>query len=535
MILVDVTAWFLFIYLTFFVVYRFVILFNSSRGRFIDVEKRENDPGYFRKFTVLIYSHNNSSKVKALVEAFSRQTYDSEKFSLNVILDNCDYDNIKLLEIFGGARLWRINTDVKPIGKNKAFTWLLNRIRATENTNVFVFMDAECIIKTDFLEKINANATENLVIAGETIKRKKFFLNKLVNLKNKIENRVMRHGRYYSSLGNIIDTDVLVVEQDILEKVDFRTTDYGFEEYEYALRLAHYNIPVVYSSDIIVHKNEKETLKSIATKVYKDRYKAFRTFLNNYRLLFSNASLPLREMIVSLTYPSGLVFVFWNIILVYTVITYTNISFTRIISLNTLLLLVLLRVISDIKCLILLRSNVYDYRHALALSLLSPVIYLRSLIAGISLPDIGKKQKKERKKAKKVNFDKNIAHATVTNGKSEYPCTLEINKTDENASVTFIFRDKKLKSSKQPRVCYAVEEIVSKLKNNGFSLKICSNCGYFYLTESTAAHTDGEQGYCLYKNFKQGSREREYTPAWSSCGNIIPSQAGKYIRQEIGI
>ena len=147
-------------------------------------------------------------------------------------------------------------------------------------------------------------------------------------------------------------------------------------------------------------------------------------------------------------------------------------------------------------------------------------------------------RKKEKKIKHKVNvsqFEKNIVDVKITNGKSEFPAKLEISKSDENSSVTFVFKDKKLKSSKQPRVCYAVEEIVAKLKEHGFSLKVCANCGYFHLTESAAAHTDGEQGYCLYRNFKEDSKEKDFTPAWSACEKIIPSQARNYIYHEMGI
>lgn len=534
MILVDLTAWALFLYLTLYVIYRFVIIFNSSRGRMADIQKREYEPKIERKLTVLIYSHNNSSKVKNLIESFSRQTYNSEKYSVNVILDNCDSENTKLLEIMGGVRLWRINTNVKPIGKYKSFAWLLERIRAFENTNAFVFLDGDCMIKVDLLEKINASLSENAVVVGETLKRKKFFLNKLINFKNKITNRVIRHGRFHTGLGNFIDTNILVIKQDLLEKINFEVSEFGFEEYEYPIRLKYFNIPVLYSSDIVVYNNKPETIKSLAIKEYKRRTRAFKTFQNNFITLFSMTRLSVKEQVLSLVYPSGTLFVFWNSLLLFISLAYPATSFASLIPSKIVAMLLVLKFMSDFQSLIAIRSNLYEYYHAFQLFFLSPVIYVRSVLVGFSsFPQ--KKEKPVKYKANSSNFEKNTVEARITNGKSEFPCILEISKSDENATVTFIFKDKKLKSSKQPRTCYAVEEIVSKLKTHGFSLKVCSNCGYFHLTESSVAHTDGEQGYCLYKNFKENSKEKEFTPAWSYCNKIIPSQARNYIRQEMGL
>ncbi len=534
MILVDIISWSLFAYLTYYVLYRYVIIFRSTKGKIYDIEKREYESSYDRTFTVIIYSHNNSAKVKSLVESFAKQSYDPKKYNLNVILDNCDTENTKLLEILGGTKLWRINTDIKPIGKYKAFAWLLERIRAFENTNAFIFLDADCKIKSDFLEKANLNFHEESVIAGETIKRKNFLLNRVVNVKNKINHRIIKHGRYYLSLGNIIDTDVLLIKQDVLEKIEFESVKNGFEESEYPIKLKYFKVPVAYSSDITVYKNQIETLKSIAIDEYKKRYGAIRAFINNFSILFTKSSLAVKELIFSMLYPSGTIFTFWVLVLAGIIFSYPDARFSGIISLNTLICLFLAKIISDFYSLIALKGNFNDYYHSVLLFLLSPVIYLRSILIGFATPPANRKEN-EAYNPGIINFEKNTAEVTITDGKKEFPCRIEVIKTDENARATFMFRDKKLNSSKHPRTSYAVEEIVEKLKKHGFSLKICSNCGYFLMTESAAAHTEGEKGYCLYNNFKENSKEKEFMPVWETCKNIIPSQARAYILQQLGL
>ncbi len=537
MFFVDLIAWVIFTYLAYFLIYNFVIIFNSSNGRLSDVGKKDHMSMFQQDLTIIIYSHNDSYRVKELIELLNNQDYAPGRYSINVLLDNCDEENIKLLEIIGYAKLWRINTDIKPIGKFKALAWLSERILTCENTNAFVFISAEHKIKSDFLQKVNSAVYHYPVILGETIIRKNRLLNKITNLKNKLKNRVLKHGRFYSGLGNIIDSEILIIRQEILEKIRFKTTDYGFEEYEYSLYLKRNNIPVLYSGDIIAVKPGNETLQSIALKEGKKRYKSFITFRNHISLLFSNRSFALKELILSLVYPSNTTFVLLNLGLIFISINYNGTLFAGLINPKFLTYFLLSRFIAEIYSMISVRCGFNEYRNAVIMFFYTPITYTISIFSGLfkNTNVIPREDTKKKIKAETLHYEKHMVDATITNGKKELPCTLEIRKTDEYVQVIFMFRDKKLVSSKQPRVNYAVEEIVQKLKGQGFAVKICLNCGYFYSTESTVSHSDGEKGYCLYNNFNNSSKEKEYSCVWDSCFNIIPSQANNYILQQVGI
>lgn len=537
MFLVDLISWILIIFLTYFIVYNLVVIFYSSRGRLFDISKKDYLSKYQQNLTVIIYSHNNSMKVKELVEAFNRQEYDRSKFTVNILLDNCNDENIKLLEIIGGTKLWRINTDVKPIGKYKSLSWLFERIMACENTNAFVFLSADSKIKSDFLQKVNTAVHYNPVIVGEVIKKKNHFYNKLINFRNKLKHRVIRYGRFHSNLGNIIETEVLVIRQEILEKIKFRKTDYGFEEYEYSLNLQNNEIPVAYSSDITVTIPVCETLSSLAMKEYKKRYKALITLRNNFSLLFSKCNMGTKELVLSLIYPSNTAFVLLTLLLMFVDKNYTATYFSHTVSFNYICLLLASKFLVDVYSMLTIRCGYNDYKTSIEFFFVSPVLYVKSLLSGVLKNTYSRPlfTNKKTPKADTLNFDKHTVDATITNGKKDLPCKLEITKTDEYSQVVFIFNNKRLSSSKQPRINYATEEIINKLRSHGFALKVCSNCGYFYMTESTAAHSEGEQGYCLYNNFKVSSKEKEYSYVWDGCQNIIPSQARSYILQQLGV
>jgi len=540
MFFVDLISWVILIYLSYFIVYSFVIIFNSSRGRLYDVAKKDYMSKFQQNLTVVIYSHNNSHKVKELIESLKKQDYESYKYSINVLLDNCNEENTKLLEIIGGTKLWRISSEhpeAKPLGKFKALSWLFERILACENTNAFVFLNADSKIKSDFLQKVNTAVHYNPVIVGEVLKKKNNFYNRILNFRNKLRNRVIKHGRFHSSLGNIIDSELFVIRQEILEKIKFKKTEYGFEEYEYSINLKNNEIPVLYSNEITVVKSTNETLKSLAVRDYERRYKSFITFRNNFPLLFTGSNLGVKEFMFSLFYPSNTVFVFWNLILMFVVKNYPETYFSSLVSFKYLNYLLASKFFADGYSMFTVRCGLNDYKNAVTLFFISPILYVKSMFKGFLINSYSKpiRKKKKQVKAETLNYDKHTVDATITNGRKELPCKIEIIKTDEYSQAVFMFNNKRLTSSKQPRSNYAVEELIGKLRSHGFALKVCANCGYFYMPESIVSQSDGEQGYCLYNNFKSGSKEKEYSNVWDGCFNIIPHQAKNYILQQLGV
>ena len=306
MLFFDLISWILFIFLAFYVLNQLYIISCSSRGKIADIEKKNYAVKFQQNINIIVYSHNNASTIIDLIESLKRQEYNPERYSINVIMDNCDDNSSKLLEILGGTRLWRINTDIKPIGRNKAIAWLLERILSSENTNAFVFLNADCIVKPDFLARVNAAIYDNPVLLGETLPLNSDLdlMSTLACLRNKIKNKVINHGRYYASLSTLLDEDIYAIRQDILEKLTFSITDYGFEEYEFSIKLANAGIPTSNSHHLYCYKQFSEDLNSIALDDYKKRYKSLITFKNNILFLFTNKrSVKAKELILSLIYP----------------------------------------------------------------------------------------------------------------------------------------------------------------------------------------------------------------------------------------
>ncbi|EKE02361.1 MAG: Glycosyl transferase [uncultured bacterium] len=534
MLFFDLISWILFIFLAFYVLNQLYIISCSSRGKIADIEKKNYAVKFQQNINIIVYSHNNASTIIDLIESLKRQEYNPERYSINVIMDNCDDNSAKLLEILGGTRLWRINTDIKPIGRNKAIAWLLERILSSENTNAFVFLNADCIVKPDFLARVNAAIYDNPVLLGETLPLNSDLdlMSAMAYLRNKIKNKVINHGRYYASLSTLLDEDIYAIRQDILEKLTFSITDYGFEEYEFSIKLANAGIPVSNSYYLYCYKQFSEDINSIALDDYKKRYKSLITFKNNILFLFTNKrNIKAKELILSLIYPSSMVFLILSFFL-FNVSLFTNTSFANAISTNAVLLLLFGYFTGKLFAMLVARCSFKEYKNSVFLAFFAPLIFSLSLLQGIKI-NMSFKFTLPKKFLINKDFHKQIIETTVSDGKKELPCQLEIRQNDTHSQLLFIFNGKKLSSSKHPRIDYAIEEITEKLRTHGFNLKVCMNCGYFKLNESIASKLGGEQGYCLFDNINKGSKAWEYSYIWNSCLNIISVKTRKHIQQKL--
>jgi cellulose synthase/poly-beta-1,6-N-acetylglucosamine synthase-like glycosyltransferase len=534
MFLIDLFSWIIFVFLIFYILLQLYIVSCSSSGRITDIEKRNYTPQYQQNITAIVYSHNNSSTIIDLVESLKKQDYDQDKYTINVILDNCDDNSAKLLEILGGTRLWRISTEFKPIGRSKAIGWLLERILSSGNTNAFVFLDADSSVKPNFLSRVNAALHENPVVIGEVIPNNDYSdaMTSIFCTKNKIKYRVIKHGRFYASLENVVGQGLWAIRQDILEKVRYTTSENGFEDYEYSIKLSQTNINVAYSSQVCVYKKFTETFASLVNSAFNARYKSLISLKNNIPLLLSG-NFRTKELLLSFIYPSDFM-VTLQIMALFAVILLVPVSFSVFIGFKAMLALLAGFLAVRTLSMLVARCSFDDYKNDFTAIVISPLVYVLSFFQGFKFKFSLNIKLPKKEKVEKKPYTRKVVDASITDGRKELACQLEIKDIENNAQIIFMFKDKKMATSKHIRIDHAMEELIEKLKSHGFALKICMNCGYLNFNEGIASQFDGQQGYCLYDNLNSGSKAEEFSYLWNTCSNIVPVQAKAHILQQLG-
>ena len=91
-----------------------------------------------------------------MLEQLNKQDYPRGNYQIHIILDTCTDDSSNKLEFVGGAKLWRL-TDDTPLGRDKAISWLLENILSFKKVDGYVFLNANRVVKSDFLSNSRCN------------------------------------------------------------------------------------------------------------------------------------------------------------------------------------------------------------------------------------------------------------------------------------------------------------------------------------------------------------------------------------------
>ncbi len=104
------------------------------------------------RFAVIVPAHNEELLIGGLLESLARQTYPSSGYTVHVIADNCADATAAVAGDLGATV--HVRQDPSLLGKGHALSWLLERL-TDDQSDAFVFVDADSLVSADFLEAID--------------------------------------------------------------------------------------------------------------------------------------------------------------------------------------------------------------------------------------------------------------------------------------------------------------------------------------------------------------------------------------------
>lgn len=537
MVSLNIFGTLIFFVLAVFSLFQLFIVFSSSKYKVWKLRYKYGDAKYNQNLNVVIYSHNSAEAVVELLENLKKQEYPLDKVKINIILDNCTDNSSNLLEILGGAKIWRISTGQKCVGRDAAFEWFLDRTLATENTNAFVFLDCKNRINPLLLKNINNAIGEFPVVTGKiSHSTENKFLANLISLYDKLHYNINLKGRSMNGFANLISTELLAIRQDVLEKVRFINVKNQDASLLYSMLLAKAKISVVYSDEVVVFERENTTVKSFIqqkNKEFKDRIKTF--FYSSY-LLWEPVPVKVKELILSLFYPSD--FVMSGLFLGLVLVVLLNDNFVLGNQFAKYLLSFCL--VTTTYTIFLAKMSFLDLILWPVKILTTPLVLCGNFVGGIniSLPKMSFKMpsfKFKMPEFKMPSFErgapKTATNVFVTNGTRDIPCQLEMKSINGLYSSVLWFNSKKISSNQFLRATDSLTDLSEKLFARGFALKVCQNCGYF--EPSKDGKHDYTNGSCLLGIVKHGRKEPYSTQISFTCKFIIPAHAKDYVRRQI--
>ena len=524
--------------LAIFALFQLFIVFCSSKYKIWKLGYKYGDDRYNQNLNIVIYSHNNAEAVVELLENLKKQEYPISKIKINIILDNCTDNSSNLLEIMGGAKIWRISTGQDPIGRDAAFEWFLERTLASDNTSAYVFLDSKNRINPLLLMGVNNAIGEFPVAVGKVSRTtENQFLSSILNIYDKLYFGTILKGRSMAGLSNFADTEVLAIKQEVLEKVRFINVKNQNTGMLYSVLLSKAKIPVVYSDEITVFRRKHSTIKSFIAEKRKELLDRIKTFFYSARLLSKPVNIKTKELILSLVYPNNFVITGLFLALVLIVSYYDTFILGEKIPFYVLSFCF----ITTLYTIILSRLNFKDILVWAAKILVTPFAFTGNFNdINIKFPEIKFQKPSFKFKMPEIKFSlpsffkktpKTISNVFVTNGTKDIPCGLEIKKRGEFYSSILWFNNKKIVSNQFLKASESLDDLIEKLSNKGFALKACQNCGYFEpAKDDKHGYTNGS---CLLGMAKHGQKEPYSTQISYCCKFIIPAHTREYVRKQI--
>ncbi len=500
-----------FTYIIVFTVYFTLIVFKSTKRRSLDNKQKYMTNSYNNNIVVVLYAQNNEQTVVPLLEQLNKQDYPTANYQVHIVLDNCTDNSANMLEFVGGAKIWRLSEGA-PIGKDEAISWLLERLISFKNVNAFVFLNANRTIDRTFLSTINTSLFTNDVVIGATdlIAEKEDLRFKILDAITKYRNYVIKVGRSVMGLATRVDSDVVAIRQEVLEKikcVDFKDTE---SELKYTVLLAKNNFIPTFNPNI-------KTRVKLGDFVFKKPSLSFKfsLFRHCFALIFSSTP-KFSEFIFSMFTPNAVVLV--GLYLTFAVFTnsyYFFYEFPFVLAVGGLLLASFLWSLAVVR--------IYDVNPLHIIYYPFYALYLRFFKNSIPARLIRKCSGDKPSS----NIDQATIDVEVTDGKNTLPCKLDLISEDGLVKVIFRFKKKRYVTDSHIRMCDAIKDIAKKLNDHGFRIKICQTCAFF------SAKIDGTtnmlKGYCNRQPEDSQLMDPKEMLLWNTCFYYLPEDLNKIV------
>lgn len=503
----------LYIYVAIYSVFFLILALKNLSDRKFRVQQRNNNLGYQNNLCVIIYSHNNEFGLENLIKQLKGQNYPQECFSTYVILDNCN-DNSE--QLFMGDNFVQVVNfkDQGTVGKDQTISILLEKLSAMQNCNAYVFLDANRFIEQDFLASINSALVDSPVVSGATI-----LMGEKLNLRQSIKNTFHKYytnfllkSRALMGLATTIDSDILVMRQDLMEKIgciDFQNIN---TELKYSLLLSKIGCKCTFNPNIKTYINIDDfnlRIPSISARLALFRSCFIQIWSRNF--VFN-------EHVYSLLAPNV-----WMVLLSYAYLLNYSLKYYFIVDFSVVLLSFITLLLGFAISLLnsKLQSKEFLYLALYPLYSLGHMFRNLPICRKIRKTISGKKDLAE-------NTERLLVDVYVTDGKNNIPCKLELISEAGLAKVVFMFKKKRFTTSTQLRMIDAISELVKKLEGYGFVLKICQCCSSF--EPNIDGSTNMVKGFCNHR-FANSQSGAIPTLLWNSCRGFNQFKANSIIEE----
>lgn len=218
--------------------------------------------------------------LQELLHALHKQDYPANRVGIHIVSTEDSVFGLPNDEALPeNVRIWTY--PVKNSTCGNATAWMIERLLAAGGpSKLFVFLNADDIVRPDFLRSVTTKAFDCFAIQGYiALKRPpKGLFAQVVALSTRLVNRIENAGRFHLGLSCKLLESGWVVRQELLEMIPYRQgRDLDNQEYTTLLNLNGYRVN--WAPNVVVYKDERVEPSSLLSDIA-------HSTLNRFRLTF---------------------------------------------------------------------------------------------------------------------------------------------------------------------------------------------------------------------------------------------------------
>jgi hypothetical protein len=503
-----------YLYVVIYTVYLLVLAIRNLNDKPFYIEKKYSQyDDEKHNFAVVIYSHNHKDCLQELIEQIKMQDYPLANFKVYAVLDDCNDGSDKLFEYDNFVHVLNIQ-DVGTLGKEKAFSMLLDEINKDSSIDAYIFIDGIRKIDSNFLTLANASLQNADAVTGElNINRDNLdIVDKIKAVYKKYLANFFKQARTLLGLATQVDSGLFIIKKSALEDVASLKLNDTNSELEFSLLLTENGHKCVYNPNIqsyILGQDYLFKKPSLTTRfnLLRDNFKKLKT--KNFAFI---------EHVCSLLNPNC-----WLLIALYAILIGFSYHCQFLVRCNVVIFTAGLLLAVFGLSLVNSKLNTQE----ITMLVLYPIYSICHIIKNFPpirklLTEIGANSDKE--------VDKLVIDVMVQTKNGDRGCKLEFISTESGLSkIRFIYRNKKYTTTSHLRMIDALQQLKSKMEDYGLTLKICSCCKFF--TSCPDGSTNMLKGQCSNEFPSPLLAEPRATLIWNSCSSFEATKLTNFIEE----
>ncbi len=259
------------------------LLFSAEMGRKQDLIKHIYKSGTDFQIAILI-PFLDARKVGALhdlLQAITNQDYPPNRIDTHIAAtEETIFGLPSADDLPGNVKIWTYPTK-KHAKRGEVLSWLIERLLAAGGpSKLFVFLDANDIVRPDFLRNVTTRSLDAFAMQGYVaLKRPPSGpVAQMIALSNRLINRIENAGRFHMGLSCKLLNSGCVIRQEVLEMLPFRQgNDIDNQEYTAFLNLNGYRIH--WAPNVVVYKEDRINFQVLLKEIAHSIFNRIRLFL----------------------------------------------------------------------------------------------------------------------------------------------------------------------------------------------------------------------------------------------------------------